>query len=128
MATNTQRVGSVEKGLEREQCRLESHGDISCFTQQTSRTKIEEKKSTKFSNPPSPFFSKFNFITSFSFNYYKIGMASSNLAFELFTLPTQVDNGAFWNNLKDNQFFILQQAKTQKSGLMRSVLGTLQNV
>jgi hypothetical protein len=55
-------------------------------------------------------------------------MTSSNLAFELFTLPTQVDNGAFWNNLKENHFFILQQAKSQKSGIMRSVLGTLQNV
>lgn len=55
-------------------------------------------------------------------------MTSSNLAFELFTLPTQVDNGAFWTSLKENNFFILQQAKTQKSGLMRSVLGTLQNV
>lgn len=55
-------------------------------------------------------------------------MTSSNLAFELFTLPTQVDNGAFWTSIKENGFFILQQAKTQKSGLMRSVLGTLQNV
>lgn len=55
-------------------------------------------------------------------------MTSSNLAFDLFTLPTQVDNGAFWTNLKETNFFILQQAKTQKSGLMRSVLGTLQNV
>ncbi|KAG2237622.1 hypothetical protein INT48_004525 [Thamnidium elegans] len=55
-------------------------------------------------------------------------MTSSNLAFELFTLPTQVDNGAFWTNLKETNFFILQQAKTQKNGLMRSVLGTLQNV
>lgn len=55
-------------------------------------------------------------------------MSSSNLAFELFTLPSQVENGAFWTNLKETKFFILQQAKTQKSGLMRSVLGTLQNV
>ncbi|KAL7320859.1 GTPase activating protein (GAP) [Mucor circinelloides] len=55
-------------------------------------------------------------------------MTSSSLAFELFTLPTQVDNNAFWTNLKENNYFILQQAKTQKSGLMRSVLGTLQNV
>ncbi|CEP07863.1 hypothetical protein [Parasitella parasitica] len=55
-------------------------------------------------------------------------MASSNLAFDLFTLPTQVDNNAFWTNLKENSCFILQQTKTQKSGLMRSVLGTLQNV
>ncbi|KAG1121474.1 hypothetical protein G6F42_012391 [Rhizopus arrhizus] len=55
-------------------------------------------------------------------------MTSSNLAFELFTLPTQVDNNTFWTNLKENNYFILQQAKTQKSGLMRSVLGTLQNV
>ncbi|GAN11449.1 TBC-domain-containing protein [Mucor ambiguus] len=55
-------------------------------------------------------------------------MTSSNLAFELFTLPTQVDNSTFWTNLKENNYFILQQTKTQKSGLMRSVLGTLQNV
>ncbi|RCI03018.1 hypothetical protein CU098_009655, partial [Rhizopus stolonifer] len=50
-------------------------------------------------------------------------------AFELFTLPTQVDiSSPFWTKLKESDFFILQQAKTQKSGLMRSVLGTLQNV
>ncbi|KAI8881685.1 GRAM-domain-containing protein [Backusella circina FSU 941] len=55
-------------------------------------------------------------------------MASSTLAFEFFTLPTQVDNNAFWTTLKENSFFALQQAKTQRSGLMRSVLGTLQNV
>jgi hypothetical protein len=55
-------------------------------------------------------------------------MASSNLAFDLFTLPTQVDTNTFWTNLKENDYFILQQTKTQKSGIMRSVLGTLQNV
>jgi hypothetical protein len=55
-------------------------------------------------------------------------MTSSTLAFEFFTLPTQVDNNAFWTTLKENSFFALQQAKAQRSGLMRSVLGTLQNV
>lgn len=56
-------------------------------------------------------------------------MTSSVVAFELFTLPTQVDiSGPFWTKLKENDFFVLQQAKTQRSGLMRSVLGTLQNV
>ncbi|CEG80783.1 hypothetical protein RMATCC62417_15069 [Rhizopus microsporus] len=55
--------------------------------------------------------------------------SSSVAAFELFTLPTQVDiSGPFWTKLKENDYFVLQQAKTQKSGLMRSVLGTLQNV
>ncbi|KAI8969957.1 hypothetical protein BDF20DRAFT_95867 [Mycotypha africana] len=55
-------------------------------------------------------------------------MTSSNLAFELFTLPVHVEINTFWTTLKENSYFLLQQTKTQKNGLMRSVLGTLQNV
>ncbi|KAI9470072.1 MAG: hypothetical protein EXX96DRAFT_390467 [Benjaminiella poitrasii] len=55
-------------------------------------------------------------------------MTTANLTFELFTLPTQVDTNAFWTNLKENKYFILQQTKTQRNGIMKSVLGTLQNV
>ncbi|KAI8980839.1 rab-GTPase-TBC domain-containing protein [Pilobolus umbonatus] len=53
---------------------------------------------------------------------------TSNIAFELFTLPTQIDNNTFWTQLKENRHFVQQQARVQKNSLMRSVLGTLQNV
>ncbi|KAI7901275.1 rab-GTPase-TBC domain-containing protein [Cokeromyces recurvatus] len=55
-------------------------------------------------------------------------MTTTNLTFELFMLPTQIDTNTFWTNLKENNYFILQQTKTQKNGIMKSVLGTLQNV
>ncbi|KAI8341806.1 rab-GTPase-TBC domain-containing protein [Chlamydoabsidia padenii] len=51
-------------------------------------------------------------------------------AFSLFTLPTQVDNyiTPFWTTVKEDNNFLLQRTKTQKNAIMRSVLGTLQNV
>ena len=100
----------------------------------TQKVLITDSKCTTTANRfffPSSFF-------YFSCNLFKVlpfvwsncmtTAASNSMAFELFTLPTQVDTSTFWTNLKENNHFVLQQTKIQKSGIMRSVLGTLQNV
>lgn len=52
----------------------------------------------------------------------------NSCTFDLFTLPTPAYANTFWSSLKENNHFVLQQTTIQKSGFLKSVLGTFQNV
>jgi hypothetical protein len=69
-----------------------------------------------------------------SFRAHQEQAMTTNLPPELpkdcFTIPTQTDIAInlFWETLKENDNFILQQIKARKNALFRGMMGTLQNV